>query len=80
MDRIVGTCGRCGGTVTVPTAWLGIVPPTPTCTSCGAVVAQGPVLPMRDPPSSPRSSDPRGMRTLTITLDEWRRMVEADWL
>jgi hypothetical protein len=32
----VGTCGNCGGAVTVPTVWLGVVPPTPTCQCCGA--------------------------------------------
>ena len=43
----VGTCGLCGGRVTVPGVWQSIIPPVPTCESCGASVAEhGPVLPM----------------------------------
>ena len=38
-NHIVGTCSRCGGYVVVPALWLGVVPPTPTCSSCGAVAA-----------------------------------------
>lgn len=49
---IVGTCGSCGGRVTVPTAWWGIYPPRPTCESCGALAAEhGPVIEME--PSVP---------------------------
>ncbi len=49
MKTTVGTCGSCSGPVTVPTIWLGTVPPTPTCEVCGAtpVAAHGPVLPMQ---------------------------------
>ena len=49
--RTVGTCGSCGGAVTVPTAWHGIYPPTPTCRKCGATPVEnhGPVLPMQPP-------------------------------
>lgn len=45
---IVGTCSICGGAVTVPTVWAGVIPPTPTCTSCGAIKKQsyGPVIEM----------------------------------
>lgn len=45
---IIGSCSLCGGAVTVPTIWHGIVPPTPTCSSCGATkrAAHGPVIPM----------------------------------
>ena len=43
----VGTCGLCGGQVTVPGVWQSIIPPVPTCEACGASVAEhGPVLPM----------------------------------
>ncbi|WP_146648226.1 hypothetical protein [Labilithrix luteola] len=41
MDRVVGRCSLCGGCVCIPHLWMGIYPPEPTCTSCGAV-AQGP--------------------------------------
>ena len=46
-----GTCGNCGGRVSVPTIWLGIHPPTPQCESCGAVPknAHGPVIEMEPP-------------------------------
>jgi hypothetical protein len=47
--RVIGTCSVCSGAVTVPEAWLGTVPPTPECVSCGAVAKQhhGPVIEMR---------------------------------
>lgn len=46
---VVGICSICGGMVTVPSPWMGIIPPTPTCRTCGAVAAQqGPVIPMRE--------------------------------
>lgn len=45
---VIGTCSICGGAVTVPTAWSGVVPPVPTCASCGAIKNQpyGPVIDM----------------------------------
>lgn len=55
MDRIIGTCSICGGPVTVPTSWLGVYPPVPTCRTCGAIKKEsyGPVIDM-DPPKSKR--------------------------
>ena len=46
--RFLGRCSLCGGDVTVPVAWFGIVPPIPTCRSCGATAArpETPVVPM----------------------------------
>ena len=42
---IIGTCSRCGGTVTVPDVWGGVIPPTPTCSACGATAAgHGPII------------------------------------
>ncbi len=35
-DRVVGTCGECGGAVVVPNVWMGVQVPTPTCERCGA--------------------------------------------
>src|SRR5690606_4841625 len=46
---IMGTCSLCGGRVTVPTVWMGINPPDPTCEQCGAM-CYGPVIDMRPPP------------------------------
>ncbi len=55
MTRTIGTCSVCGGRVTVPDMWGGVVPPSPTCEQCGAVAAShGPVIPMR--PASPPAS------------------------
>lgn len=34
--RVIGRCSKCGGDVCVPTVWLGLQPPVPTCSSCGA--------------------------------------------
>lgn len=48
----IGTCSLCGGSVTQHSgAWYGVVPPTPTCSRCGAVPARrpGPVIPMEQP-------------------------------
>ena len=36
MQQVIGKCSLCGGSVTVPTAWYGIIPPTPTCDNCKA--------------------------------------------
>lgn len=48
MNKVVGTCGACGGSVVVPTVWMGTQPPIPQCNRCHKLVkAQGPVLPMR---------------------------------
>lgn len=51
MDTTVGTCGNCGGRVTVPESWYATIPPTPTCVRCGAAakMTHGPVLPMEQP-------------------------------
>jgi len=47
----VGTCGNCGGAVTIPTIWGSVEPATPTCNRCGAEAAMhGPVLPMKRAP------------------------------
>ena len=47
---IIGTCSRCGGTVTVPDVWGGVIPPTPTCSACGATAAgHGPIIQMNPP-------------------------------
>ena len=49
MNNIIGTCSICGGRVSVPQVWHGIIPPTPTCEACGATAAEthGPVIPMQ---------------------------------
>ena len=49
--QTVGTCGLCGGAVTVPQFFMSVVPPTPTCEDCGATAKpnHGPVLPMNPP-------------------------------
>jgi len=46
----IGTCSKCGGPVQIQSPWSGIIPPTPRCSSCGAVAANayGPVIPMAD--------------------------------
>lgn len=51
MNKVIGTCSNCGGRVTIPDVWYGVVPPAPTCDGCGATKAQsfGPVIQM-DPP------------------------------
>lgn len=45
-ETIVGSCSLCGGAVTAPTYWHSVIQPVPTCKSCGATKAVGPVIPM----------------------------------
>ena len=56
--RIVGTCGNCGGPVTMPEMWLSLNKSGPRCERCGARACEGfgPPVPMRAPP--PRRNDP----------------------
>lgn len=50
-DRVVGTCGRCGGPVVEPKTYMSTVKPVPACANCGATAKQsyGPVVTMNDP-------------------------------
>jgi hypothetical protein len=70
MNRVVGTCSICSGAVTVPTVWCGVLPPTPTCSGCGAEAAShGPVIPMKPRKPTPfeqqlRDAFERGERDL----------------
>lgn len=52
-DRLtVGSCSICGGDVTVPKVYMSTIPPTPTCSKCGAVARS--LLPVIDMvPSTP---------------------------
>lgn len=51
MSITIGTCGNCGGRVSVPEMWGATVPPVPTCEACGARQRQshGPVIDMERP-------------------------------
>ncbi len=47
MNRVIGSCSLCGGSVSIPTMWWSVEPPVPTCDSCYArAQPQGPVIPM----------------------------------
>ena len=60
----VGTCSLCGGRVSVPSFWMSIVPPVPTCESCGATAAlHGPVMPMQPAPTR------KTWNTTTLSID-----------
>lgn len=50
--QVIGSCGRCGGPVTMPMYWGGTVPPVGTCQRCGATAKQSgsPVIDMDPPP------------------------------
>lgn len=46
--QVIGSCSLCGGRVVLPIVWWGVIPPTPTCETCGAVRDdRGLVIPMR---------------------------------
>lgn len=48
MKRILGSCSKCGGRVTVPKIWHGVNPPTPSCDSCHSIpVDTKPVIQMK---------------------------------
>lgn len=57
--KIIGTCSLCGGPVQIPTVWMAITPPVPTCGKCGATQkdSHGPVIEME--PSKPPSTTDR---------------------
>jgi len=62
-QQTIGTCSICGGAVTAPAIWMGVIPPTPTCSRCGAHAAlnYGPVIPMvpcQPWPSRPNTATP----------------------
>lgn len=75
-DKTIGKCSLCGGAVTVPAVWFGVVPPTPTCQKCGAISDEnpGPVIPMRPAPKVFTSTtiivtpDPEVVTTTTIIV------------
>lgn len=77
MEKTVGTCSICGGRVTVPSNWMGIYPPTPTCQNCGARAAQnnGPVIPMK-PVQLPHIPRPNGR--LSVDSEESVDMAELN--
>jgi hypothetical protein len=54
MQTCLGTCGICGGRVSVPTAWYGTQLPAPACETCGAKArnAYGPVIDMVPQPKA----------------------------
>jgi hypothetical protein len=45
-----GTCGKCGGLISIPNPWFSVTPAMPTCESCGAHPKQkfGPTIEMED--------------------------------
>jgi len=47
MYTVIGSCSLCGGEVRQHTGpWMGVIPPVPTCSSCGATLKL-PVVPMQ---------------------------------
>ena len=47
--KIIGTCSKCGGPVTVAAFWCEDFPPIPECMSCGrkkTIEPYGPVIDM----------------------------------
>lgn len=51
MEQTIGTCSLCGGPVRIPTVFWSVIPPVPTCASCGATKSShGPVIDMSPAP------------------------------
>ena len=59
-SQTIGTCGNCGGPVTVPMIWHGVNNPTPRCERCYATPREsfGPTIPMNPAPSRTAYSVP----------------------
>lgn len=76
MKNTIGTCSICGGRVSVPQVWHGIIPPTPTCEACGAVAAEtyGPVIPMQRPQFDIKISDGTGLNP-----DSFKLVTTSKW-
>lgn len=59
LEKTIGTCGNCGGPVTVPIVFWSVRRPRPTCAACGATPKQayGPVIEMEtDRPQTVRDA------------------------
>lgn len=65
--RTLGTCSLCGGQVTIPEIWYGVVPPVPSCARCGAIAALPslPVIPM----VRPQPLDEKGLQEYVARKD-----------
>jgi hypothetical protein len=76
---IHGTCSLCGGPVTTPATWLGVMPPTPTCQRCGATQreAHGPVIDMVKRPHQQQGVRPANPPAGTRQDGRFKRFV--DW-
>jgi hypothetical protein len=51
-EKAIGKCSLCGGVVTMHYGlWMSIIPPAPTCSSCGATKSDVPenIIPMANP-------------------------------
>jgi hypothetical protein len=53
-QQVVGRCSLCGGSVTIPTFYHSVVPPTPTCQSCGATKKNTMPIVEMEQPSKPQ--------------------------
>lgn len=52
-QRTLGSCSNCGGPVRVPTAFMSVNPPVPTCSVCHATAKPlGGVVAMNPAPST----------------------------
>lgn len=73
--KIVGTCGNCGGNVTVPMVWHGIYPPKPSCDSCGASPKRdkAEILDMEPRPARLPGKKWESLEDLTSHLNGWAR-------
>ncbi len=60
MNQVIGCCSLCGGDVVGHAGpWLGVIPPPRAkCTSCGAMEARGPVIPMVPAPVTAKQWQP----------------------
>lgn len=81
MNTTIGTCSICGGPVQVPSVWMGLTPPVPTCSRCGARATEsyGPIIPMT-PIYPVYGSSPMQLDSMmdSMIMDKHAKMLE-DW-
>ena len=65
MNNVLGTCSICGGAVTLPAVWFGVVSPVPTCSRCGATAKKHTHVIDMQPraPNNARDTAPRVIKT-----------------
>jgi hypothetical protein len=76
--KAVGTCGSCGGCVSVPYVWNGLHPPKPQCLQCGKHPKEsfGKIIPMEDSTNIPLPPPRPPLELSNKGGSEHRKMIQ----